>query len=386
MSTHYLFKRNIPKESSEKSQKSILILFFLSLLFFVLAKLVPPKVSDPVLEQMIEASRIMAEAETVLRDCQKKKGIIIDKKTDPNQTGLIGLEFSPITTSIGNLEAKRTTTNPNFAGLLVFLLNAAGVKKEDTVAVGASSSFPAVIVAALSAAKAMELNPVVISSLGASQWGANHPDFHWLKIQECLFKAGIFSTEPVALSLGGDGDVAQDMSPEGRAFLSREIEKSRIFFLHQPDLKQNVEARTRLYQEKAGERRIKAFINIGGSWSNMGVDSKILKLKPGLAKIKHFPSLERRGVIYEMAERKIPVIHLLYIRGLAQRYGFPWDPVPLPPPGQGKIYDIVREKQPIFVLIASLYFLLVILFLSLRQVFSRDESLYNSAIRKGFWK
>lgn len=382
MGTHYLFKRNIPKDGSEKDQKSILILFFLSLLFFMLAKFVPSFASAPVIEEMKKASRIMADAESELKECQKEKGIVIDKNRDPNQTGLIGLESSSITTSIGNLEAKRTTTNPNFAGLLVLLLREAGVKKGDTVAVAASSSFPALIVAALSAARAMDLRPLLISSLGASQWGANNPDFHWLHIQECLFKAKLLNAELVALSLGGERDVGQDMSAEGRALLSREIEKSGILFLHQPDLRKNVEARMQLYQEKAGEKRIRAFINIGGSWSSMGEDSEILKLRPGLAKIKHFPALERRGIIYEMAQRKIPVIHLLYVRGLAGGYELPWDPVPLPSPGKGKIYDIVREKQPLFIFLAALYFLLATFFLLLTKVSNHKRS--DSAIGKGF--
>ena len=39
----------------------------------------------------------------------------IDPGSDPNATGLIGLENSPITTSVGRLEAKRTTTEPLMA-------------------------------------------------------------------------------------------------------------------------------------------------------------------------------------------------------------------------------------------------------------------------------
>ena len=35
-----------------------------------------------------------------------------------------------------------------------------------------------------------------------------------------------------------------------------------------------------------------------------------------------------------MAARGVPVIHLLYVKGLADRYGLPWDPVPLPGPGE----------------------------------------------------
>jgi len=374
MVTNHLFKRNIPKEGFEKDQKSILFLFFLSLLFFILVKLVPSIGSGPFKKQMMEASRIMAEAEVTLRKCQKEKGVDVDRETDPNQTGLVGLEFSSITTSIGSLEAKRTTTNPNFAGLVVFLLKEAKVKKGDTVAVGASSSFPALVVAVLSAAKAMELKPLVISSLGASQWGANNPDFHWLHIQECLLRAGIFENKLIALSLGGEKDVGEDMSSEGRSLLRKEIEKSGIFFLYEPDLRQNVEARMQLYQEKAGESGIKAFINIGGSWSNMGVDSEVLELKPGLARIKQFPPEERRGVLYEMASRRIPVIHLLYIKGLVERYGLAWNPVPLPLPGQGKIYEFVSEKPPAFLFLTVSYFLLVVLILIFKKRIDSKES------------
>ncbi|MDH5466438.1 MAG: hypothetical protein OEY25_03365 [Candidatus Aminicenantes bacterium] len=67
---------------------------------------------------------------------------------------------------------------------------------------------------------------------------------------------------------------------------------------------------------------------------------------------------EKRGVIFEMAERGIPVVHLLYIKGLVQRYGLSWDPVPLPDPGKGRVYQLAREKQPGFLLFTAGYFLL----------------------------
>lgn len=360
-------KRNIPKEGTGKNQTAILILFALSLLFFVLARFLPSREGESVKDDMIRASEIMTEAMGALRECHREKGLILDKTIDLNQTGLIGLEFSPITTSIGSLEAKRTTTNPNFAALTVFLLEEAEVKRGDTIAVGASSSFPALIVAVLSAAKAMSLKPLVISSLGASQWGANNPDFHWLCMQNCLLKAGIFDIKPIGLSLGGEKDEGEDMNPEGRSFLIKKIRESGIFFLHEADLKRNVEARMRLYEEKAGKNKIRAFINIGGGWSNMGEDLKVLKLKPGLVKIRKFPPVEKRGVLYEMAARKIPVIHLLYIKGLVGRYGLAWDPFPLPQPGQGEIYKLIREKQSTFLFLAAVYFLLVILILVFRN-------------------
>jgi poly-gamma-glutamate system protein len=118
-------KRNIPKEDPGRSQGVILVLFALSILFFVLAKSFPSREADRVKGEMIKASEIMAEAVNIIRGCCVEKGLILDKSIDLNQTGLVGLEFSPITTSLGSLEAKRTTTNPNFAALIVFLLKEA---------------------------------------------------------------------------------------------------------------------------------------------------------------------------------------------------------------------------------------------------------------------
>lgn len=248
--------------------------------------------------------------------------------------------------------------------MIVYLLKEAGVKPEDTIAVGASSSFPALIVAVLSASKAMDLNPLVIASLGASQWGANLPDFHWLHIHECLLENRIFPYKPVAVSLGGDQDRGEDMEEEGRNLLRRAIEESGIPVVEEKELEANVEAKMHLFLERAGEAGIKAFVNIGGSWSNLGTDAEVLRLKPGLVKTGRIPPKKDRGILHEMAARDIPVIHLLYIKGLVERYGLEWDPTPLPQPGTGEIYNRIQEKQPSFLYIALSYFLLLFVLLS----------------------
>lgn len=364
-------KGSVPRENGRENQNIILVLFALSTLFLLLVKLIPLKEETALKKEMISSAETMERAMAVLRDCQREKGISFDRKVDPNQTGLIGVETSSITTSLGSLEAKRTTTNPNFAALVVFLLKKAGVKEEETIAVGASGSFPALILAILSAARAMNLSPLLISSLGASQWGANRPNFHSLRMQECLLKRGMFDIKPIAVSIGGERDRGEDMKAEGRLLLTNDIKRSRILFVSEPNLEQNVRFRMRLYRERAGQDEIKAFVNIGGSWTNMGVDSQILRLKPGLIKIPRLPSRGKRGMIYEMAANKVPVIHLLYIRGLVQRYGLSWDPMPLPRPGEGKIYQMAREKQPIFILLAALYLFIISLVLVFKKLIQR---------------
>ena len=365
--TFFSRKRNFPKQIVKTGRNTILVLFIISFFFFLLVRFIPYRKGDAVSEDMFKASGIMEEALAALRKCQSERGLHLDTENDPNQTGLIGFESSPLTTTIGNLEAKRTTTNPNFAALVVFLFKKAGVERGDTVAVGASSSFPALIVATLSAAKVMNLHLLMINSLGASQWGANSTDFHWLDMLNCLLKSGIFSFQPIALSLGGEKDKGEDMSPEGRSFLLDEMNKSGFLFIDEPDLRSNVEARMRLYEKSAGANKIKAFINIGGSWANMGTDAEVLKLEPGLVKIRKLPPLGNRGIIFEMASRNIPVIHLLFVRGLVEKYGLSWDPVPLPRPGKERIFQRAREKQPLFLVLSIVYLSLAVFILIFRS-------------------
>ena len=363
----FIRKRSFPKQGAGTNRNTVLLLLIISLLFFLLAQFIPFGKGDALNADMFRASEIMGEAMVALRECRSERGFHLDTENDPNQTGLIGFESSPLTTTIGNLEAKRTTTNPNFAALVVFLFKEAGVGRGDTVAVGASSSFPALIVATLSAAKAMDLHPLMINSLGASQWGANFMDFHWLDMLNCLLKSGVFSFQPIALSLGGERDKGEDMSPEGRSFLLEEINESGFLFIDEPDLRENVEARMRLYEKSAGADKIKAFINIGGSWANKGTDAEVLELKPGLVKIRQLPPLGNRGVIFEMASRHIPVVHLLFIRGLVERYGLSWDPVPFPSPGKERIFQRAREKQPLFLVLSIVYLSLVVFILIFRN-------------------
>jgi len=308
--------------------------------------------------QMRSAAETMDLATKALSRCREEKGLPIDAAVDPNRTGLIGPESSPLTTSLGNLRAKRTTTNPEFAALIVRLFDKARVRKGDAVAVGASGSFPALIVAVLSAARAMEVRPLLICSLGASQFGANDPAFHWLDMMDCLAAAGIFDVRPLAVSLGGEADSGRNMDPMMRSALLERIFERGDFLLDEPSLEKNAAVRLRLYERAAGAEGVKAFVNIGGSWANMGTDSRVLEVKPGLARVSSIPPRGRRGVLFEMARRGVPVIHLLFIRGLAEAHGLPWDPQPLPRSGETAVSAPPGEKKALFVVIGLGYLVL----------------------------
>ncbi|MCR4408828.1 MAG: poly-gamma-glutamate system protein [Candidatus Saccharicenans sp.] len=292
----------------------------------------------------IEASRLMSEAEKIIFNCRKSRGIQPENNEfDPNQTGLVGLENSPLTTTLGNLQAKRTATNPELAALLVHLLRKAGVRQGEVVSLGASASFPSLIVASYCAARALDLELLAIVSVGASQWGANHPEFSWLDMEDCLRQHGFTRHRLLAVAWGGEDDSGKEYPEEVRKRLLAVAQRLGLQFLPTGSLEDRVRQHLDLFLAAAGERKIKAFINIGGSSVNLGADSSVLELKPGLTRVGKIPPASRRGLIQEMARRGIPVIHLLNIRKLAEIYGLPWDPKPLPAPG-GLVFP--PERRP----------------------------------------
>lgn len=355
------------------STRFLVSLALLSLTFFAASRLIPVSSSSGPDPDMLRAARIMDDAIRAVRECAESRPAGIDPRSDVNRTGFIGLESSPITTSPGHLEAKRTSTNPNFAAAVVRMLKEAGVGRGDPVAVGASGSFPALGVATLAAIRALEAKPVLILSLGASNWGANDPAFTGLEILDCLRRGGVLDVRPVALAVGGENDDGSDMSAEGRALLSGKIEASGLPFLREPDLAANVRRRMAFYREGAGTSSIKAFVNVGGSWANMGTDSRVLEMKPGFAESPPaVPAPEKRGVIQEMTSRRIPVIHLLYVKGLADRYGLSWDPVPLPRPGEGLLFAPAARPSAFTAVLALAYIAIVVAALAVYRIRSRD--------------
>jgi poly-gamma-glutamate system protein len=320
----------------------------------------------------IKAAEIMGAAISVIRDYCLESGIKIDKKTDPNNTGLIGTELSEITTTLGHLQAKRTTTNANFAALIVNLLNEAGVSTGDTVAFGCSASFPALMIASMAATTAMGIHPVVIISLGSSSYGANNPDFNLLDIYELLISKKVFDVLPAAISLGGEKDIGEDFELNAKQQLIQQIKESKLPFIYEKGLQKSIKKRMAIYKGELADRRISAFINIGGSQSNMGISGLVLKVKPALNQnIKEIPEINERGVIFEMAVLGIPVIHLLYIKGLVLKYNLPWDPIPLPEPGESDLFYSHSTNNMIFWLIAITYFLVLFLLVIFGKNFIR---------------
>lgn len=313
--------------------RTLAILAFSALAVLVVletARLLQP---DPLKEEKAAAVALMRRASDAVSDAKLVAGIPVDRRLDPNGTGLIGVEYTDITTTLGSLVAKRTSTNPAFAAVVVDMLGRAGVRRGDRVAVGFSGSFPALNVAVLSAASVLELRPVILSSVGASTYGANQPEMTWLDMERVLAEAGLFHFRSAAASLGGITDTGGGLDGTGIAAGLVAIRRNGIPLIEEngsATLEADVRSRMAFYDQALGGARPAAFINVGGPATSIGDGLEAHRVPTGL--LKKVPRVRRpeRGIIYLMGERGVPVIHLLEIKSIAARYGIPVDAFPLP--------------------------------------------------------
>ncbi len=312
----------------------------------VLALLTAERSVTPVLQphypQKLKAAKQSLLAQHTLRTLRGPRAVVLDPVNDPNGTGLIGSEFTLITTDRGDITSKLTSTNPNFAAVVVQLLMEAKVQKGDVVAVAMTGSFPALNIATLAAIEALDLRPIVITSVGSSSWGATDPAFTWLDMERALNDAGVLHTRSVAASLGGGQDIGRGLSPAGRTAIEDSITRNGVTPIRQKTIEDSITARMALYERNAKGRRIKAFVNIGGGMASIGHPVTGNLIPTGLSKRLVMNNVPLKGVLIRMAERDVPVIHLLDVPRLAKQHGLPIDPIPLPELGQGSVY--FRER------------------------------------------
>jgi poly-gamma-glutamate system protein len=215
------------------------------------------------------------------------------------------------------------------------------------------------MVAALHAIAALEAEAATVLSLGASSFGATDAEFHLLDIHDVLQEALAPGVGPIAVTLGGSRDVGGEFDPAFRDSLLATLEARGEVVLVEPDLTQNVAARMAAYR---GVGTLPAaFVNIGGAEANLGTSPLVLSVPPGLVRPSgdgpgsRLPPESQRGVLFQMVADGVPVIHLLHIRGLALRYGLPWDPIPLPPAGTTRLLDTEASDGPLFWALSVLY-------------------------------
>lgn len=346
------------------SMKNLIILFIIVMAGLVLTEISKVKIPTSFYQTQLEAAQIMKDSLQAIREEREKRGILIDTKIDPNKTGIIGEEYTSLTTTLGNLEAKRTSANPDFAALMVKFFQQAGLQEGDIIAIGASGSFPGLIIATLSAGKAMNITPLIIYSIGASEYGATIPTFTFIDMLKILNEKEILPYKLLAVSMGGNNDQAEAMFFSDSKEIIMDIAQSAdTTFLNIANLTENIQKRMELYQEAAANNAISLFVNIGGASPNYGNTNASITYPNGLViNGPEIPDHPERGLIFEFQALEIPVIHLLNIRDLALKNGIPIDPVPLPEIGRSEVFFEYRYQKwiiifTIFIALAYLIFL-----------------------------
>ncbi len=226
-----------------------------------------------------QAMLFMEEMIAAVSENAQESGIHIDPQIDPGKSGLIGPEWTSMTTTIGHLDAKKTSCQPEFAALMVTLLKEAGITKGDQIGLACSGSFPGLLLASLAAAKAMKLHTKTILSLGASSYGANRMELTILDIYQILVEADLLEQPPVAVSLGGTGDQGQEWEAQVVEKLRARIKGSHLPFIDEASLVKNVRQRASILGI-GNPSSIKLLINAGGAVSNIGTHVSILKISP----------------------------------------------------------------------------------------------------------
>ncbi len=284
--------------------------------------------------EMLVAARAVQAASRMLWAEKQARGLLPPPQADPNQTGMIGSEITIITTTVGNLASKRTTTNPDFAAALVRVIATLDLAAGTPVVIVVSGSFVGGNVAAIAAVEALGLRPVVIASMSASQWGANDPEFNWLDMAALLRTRGVIRARTVAAVLGGGGAVGGGMESAAVATLRAAAARDGVPMVEVRPLTALIDAVLDHVSVSLGDAaRPGAVINVGGALIGLGSCRESFEFPPGLTTRPVPCTAGTPGMAMRLAATGLPVLHLLNMRRLALELGLPFDPVPLPVAG-----------------------------------------------------
>ncbi len=305
----------------------------------------------------------------------------IDRDIDPANTGMIGKMMTNVTTIAGHLPSKQTTTNPNFAAVVVEMLRQAGVKEGDKVAVGCSGSFPALNTSVYAALETLGAAPVIIASAGASQFGANFPELLWIDMEKELQAKKLISFRAVACSIGGYEDLGVGMDDAAKKLIIKAIKDRNGLQLLQPQststeynqqgFQEAIDKRMAIYEANAEGRTYKAYINVGGGTISVGRSVGKKLFNPGLNLRARQAALQVDSVMSRFMREGVPVLHLVQVDELANAYGLPLAPTE-PRISEGKVIleGTVFEKRQYRRWLAAC--LLVVLLVSLRALVLTD--------------
>lgn len=259
---------------------------------------------------------------SLIEQLKKTKGISSDVSSNVANKYMIGNDWSVITTTLGSLEAKETSTNPDFSALMIRLLHESKIVKGNKVGIVLSGSFPSLAISVLAALQTMGIDAVIMSSIGASTYGANQPEFTWLDMESELNKTGGLKYRSCLVSMGAGNDAGVGLSAEGIQSMQNTAVRNNVQLYIPESLTQSIEKRAEIFKAE----KISLLINIGGNQTALGNCPHSTLIPNGLHQNLPGCTDENRGLIARMNEQGVPYIQLLDIKNLAGQYGIAISP------------------------------------------------------------
>ena len=277
-------------------------------------------------EQMKRANDLARKCREQIKAERQRRGCPVHALFDPTRSGLLGVAMSPLTSKPADLEAKQISLHPQLPSVAVDLLQQAGIQRGDTVAVGWTGSFPAMNVALAAAIEAMELKPIAVASVTASQYGANEEAYTWLDMEAGLFASKLIHFRSQMATPGGPADRCAGMGEEVLALVQSVAARNRVPLVCAKRLQDSISKRVQFVDERSGKSRVAAYINVGGGTASCGGRDCVfpagLTSSPPSRQAIEIPDC----VMQRFADRQVPVIHLGNVKSLARRYSLSVDP------------------------------------------------------------
>jgi len=229
--------------------------------------------------------------------------------------------------------AKLSTLNPDFAAIIVSYLISEGLDSNSTAAISFTGSFPGANIAVLSACESLGIKTRVISSIGASRFGATKLEFTWLDMQHRLVESNIITVdEKKYLYDPYDARVGK----MDKIYYSNIINRLSIhdsLMIYSTVLNNNIVERMAFYGDS-----INIFINVGESPSSLGsyeIADEINNIYYGM--LDHHKCQELKNnidmedleytLLYEFLNYKkfqIPILNINNIYNIANEFELPY--------------------------------------------------------------
>lgn len=266
--------------------------------------------------EMTQAVDLTIKWFEIIQQQKEIRNIHSDAVSNVPNNFMLGDDYTTTTTTLGTLNAKEISANPEFAALMVRLIKEAGIKEGDKVGVILSGSFPSLSISTLAALQTMKLDALITSSLGASSYGANQEGASWLDMENWMIENGGLTYHSSFVSKGAENDIGLGLGDEGNIILENAAKRNNRKLYSPLCLSQAISDRVNLFTSN----NIRLLINIGGNQAAMGRCTHSVSIPNGFNESIRLCDDENRGVIQEMNAVGIPFINLLNIKELAARY------------------------------------------------------------------